>query len=307
MKLAQLQQLVSLSEYGTFSRAAETLYISQPSLSVSIRELELELGAQLIIRGNRGIRFTPLGERVLEQARQILAGADEIFRMCRDASLAGELRVASTPHYCAQILIEVKLRIERERPSVLLTLQEDDSASILEEVALGTVDLGLVQLCDLDEDRLAADLRSGAIQYQPLFEEEMCVSVIEPHPLAQRDRVEVEELLQYPYGSYKKAMNRWVADLFARHGCTRQVFHINDIAPLRLMQARERAFTVIPRRCIACGNAMYHSQMTPLPIDGLHLTSMVGLVYKGRAQSNLQKTVIAAIQEECIQYQEVPS
>lgn len=304
MKLAQLQQLVSLHEYGTFSRAAEALYISQPSLSVSIRELELELDAQLIIRGNRGIQFTPLGERVLAQARQILAGTEEIFRMCRDASLAGELRVASTPHYCTQILIEVKLRVEGVHPSVLLTLQEDDSASILQEVESGTVDLGMIQLCDLDEAQLAASVQNGLVQYQPLFEEEMCVSVVEPHPLAQRDSVEVEDLLAYPYGSYKRAMNRWVAELFAQHGCTNQVFHINDIAPLRLMQAREQAFTVIPRRCIACGNAMYHSKMSPLPIDGLHLTSTVGLVYKERSQSGLQKAVIAALQEECRRYQQ---
>lgn len=304
MKLAQLQQLVSLHEHGTFSRAAEALYISQPSLSVSIRELEMELGAQLIIRGNRGILFTPLGEQVLEQARQILAGADEILRMCRDASLAGELRVASTPHYCAQILIEVKLRVERLHSAVMLTLQEDDSASILQEVESGAVDLGMIQVCDLDEARLASSVQSGAVQYQPLFEEEMCVSVVEPHPLAQRDRVEAEDLLQYPYGSYKKAMNRWVAELFTRHGCTNQIFRINDIAPLRLIQARERAFTVVPRRCIACGNAMYHSQMIPLPIDGLHLTSTVGLLYRERSQSSLQKAAIAVLQEECERYQQ---
>ncbi|MCI8539501.1 MAG: LysR family transcriptional regulator [Oscillospiraceae bacterium] len=304
MKLAQLQQLISLHEYGTFSKAAEALYISQPSLSVSIRELELELNAQLIIRGNRGIQFTPLGERVLDQARHILAGADEIFRLCQDASLTGELRVASTPHYCAQVLVEVKLRVERAHTSVLLTLQEDDSASILQEVESGAVDLGMIQLCDLDEERLTAAVQSGAVQYQPLFEEEMCVSVVEPHPLARRDRVKAEDLLQYPYGSYKKAMNRWVAELFTRHGCTNQIFRINDIAPLRLIQARERAFTVVPRRCIACGNAMYHSQMIPLPIDGLQLTSMVGLVYKERTQSSLQKAVIAALQEECGRYQQ---
>lgn len=304
MRLLQLRQLISLAEYGTFSKAAEAMYLSQPTLSVSIRELEEELGEQLIIRGNRGILFTPLGEQVLTQARRVLADVDEIYRMCQDAGLTGELKVASTPHYCAQILLEVKLHMEREHPSIQLTFQEDDSASILHEVEKGSVDLGLIQLCDLDEACLEAAMQSGAVQYQMLFEEEMCVSVIEPHPLARRERVEVEELLQYPYGSYKKAMNRWVAELFARHGRTHQTFHINDIAPLRLIQAREQAFTVIPRRCIPCGNAMYLSKMTPLPIAGLHLTSPVGLVYKERGQSSLQKAAIAAIQQECIQYQQ---
>lgn len=78
MRLNQLSYLVAIERYGTISRAAEALYVSQPSISVAVRELEEELGYPLLVRNNRGIRFTEEGLQVLQRARNILREVDEI-------------------------------------------------------------------------------------------------------------------------------------------------------------------------------------------------------------------------------------
>ena len=303
MKLIQLQQLVALQEYGTFSRAAQVMYISQPSLSVSIRELEEELGAELVIRGNRGVLFTPMGEAVLDYAHRILQDVDGIYQMCKDKKLSGELKIASTPHYCTSILLEVKLRMERAHPELRIHLEENDSTAILNQVENGTLDAGLIQVCDLGENILENALDAASIQFLVLFEEKMSVAVSDGHPLASRASVAAEELLDYPYGLYKNALNRWVGAMLERHGRMNQVFHVKDIDPLRMLLMRENAYTVIPYRSIPYGNMIYHSKMIALPVDGVELTSQIGLAYKRRRGNQLLAAFIEILREECVHYQ----
>ena len=304
MKLVQLQQLSALYEYGTFSRAAQALYMSQPSLSVSIRELEEELGVQLVIRGNRGILFTPVGQAVLTQAQQVLLEIKEIYHICEDVRLSGTLHLASTPHYCTSILLETKLELEQMYPSVSVQLEENDSGTIWKKVENGTLDAGLIQLCDLDEASLMSSVAAGSIQFLELFEEPMCVAVSDLHPLAQKNKVEPAELLRYPYGAYKNALNTWVASLLKEQSSSDcRVFHVNDIDPLRILLVREKAFTIIPTRSIQYGNAMYLSKLTPLDLHGPVLTTKVGMVFKTKNQTNLLNALIAVLETHCNRYQ----
>lgn len=307
MKLAQLRQLLALQEYGTFSRAAQALYISQPSLSTSVQKLEEELGVQLIFRGRRGVLFTPVGLAVLEQTRNALQNVSEIYHICADAQLSGTLRLASTPHYCTSILLEVKLDMEQAYPALSVHLEENDSNSIWSEVEGDQLDAGLIQLCDVEEEKLQAGISAGTLRFVELFTERMCVAVNERHPLSQQAKVEPAELLRYPYGSYKKALNTWMESLrkeYPDSGC--RVFYIDDIDPLRILLVRKQAFTIIPLRSIQYGNALYLAKMTALPVNGPPLTTKVGLVYKEQNRSTRIDAMIDILRDRCRQYQNQP-
>ncbi len=302
MRLEQLRQLAALYEYGTISQAARSLYISQPSMSVSLRELERELGVELIHRSNKGIIFTPVGAQVLERAERVLLELEHIRRICEDATLSGQLRIASTPHYCNSILIEVKLSIEANYPEVHIELMENDSGEIVNQVERGEVDIGVVQLCDLDVTAMEQRVDAGLLAYRPLFTEEMCVAVSEQHPLLSHGEVTPEELFVYPYGSYKNAMNSWVQQQLDTLPGPHRVFRVNNIDLLRLLQIRSNAFTVIPVRAVPYGNQLFSGKMVPLPVAGTQLTSQVGLLARRDRATQLVERLADVLMEESGKY-----
>ena len=103
--LRQLRSLAALAEEGHFGRAAAAVNVSQPALSVQIRELEAALGARLIERGARGVVVTPTGREVVQRARRILDEVSEIEQVARwDRGLAGRLRLGVVPTVAPYLL-----------------------------------------------------------------------------------------------------------------------------------------------------------------------------------------------------------
>ena len=305
MRLNQLQYLVALRKHGTFSKAAQALYISQPSISVGIRELEEELGYPLLSRNNRGIQFTLEGLQVLERAQLILNEVENIRRIQREEEeLAGEVRIGSTPHFCNSILLDVMLQLEGRYPKCSLLMEECDSETILRRIEEGSLQMGLVQLCDVNEDLLLHRISSRKLQYEELFREDMCIVVGEHHPLAERESVEVEELLRYPYATYKDAMNHQVEQLLKKYDCRERVSHVREIVSLRKFIMRTESYTVIPRRAVLYGNIVYQDKLIPLNVPGINWKSGVGWAHSGQPLDRLEQAVLEELILRCKEYQE---
>lgn len=298
MRLNQLQYLAALEKHGTFSRAAQALYISQPSISVGIRELEEELGYPLLVRSNKGFSFTAEGLQVLDRAKTILNEVENIRRIGGgEGTMSGRVRIGSTPHFCNSILLDVMLKVEGRWPQVSLLLEECDSESVIRMVDEGALNMGLIQLCDVDE----ALLLKKDLVFEELFQEELCIVVGENHPLAGREQVTLDEVLNYPYATYKEAMNRQVARLLDGKG---RVSHISEIVSLRQFIIRTEHFTVIPRRAVLYGNIVYQDKLVPLPIPDLHWKSRVGWIHTGKKLEPLEQCVLEELIPRCKEYQE---
>lgn len=291
MKLAQLQQLVMIHQYGSFTKAAQALYISQPALSMSIRELEEELGETLILRTNRTLSFTPVGEQVLEHAVAILEETRRIFQSCQGTSLSGVLTFAATPHHCASLLLPMKLQLEARYPGLAINLVEQDSRSTIEDIFAGVIDAGLVQLCDIGDFPLTNEAPRELALLQPLFEESMSIVVCESHPLLQREKTEIRELIRYPYTAYKKADNRWVNEFFRQQGRQPHILRVNDTVPLRLLISKAKGFTIIPKRAVAYGNEIYKEKLLPLNVPEVELKSPVSLVISRRQSGHVVNSI----------------
>lgn len=303
MRLNQLQYLVALEKYGTFSKAAQALYVSQPSISVGIRELEEELGCQLLTRNNKGFQFTTKGMQILEKARLILCEVESIQRLAKtEADLEGTVRIGGTPHFCNSILLDVMLKVEGRHPKTNLLLEESDSKNILERVAANQFQMGVIQLCDVEEKFLLEKVSRRKVRFEELFEEEMCVVVGEHHPLAHQTTVSLEDVMRYSYAAYRDAMNVNMMELLLRyHG---RVSHVSEIVSLRQFILRTDAYTVIPRRAVLYGNTTYKEKLVPLPTSELTWMSKVGLVYRGGELTRLEEVVRENIIERCREYQE---
>jgi len=146
--IKQLQYLVALHEHGHFGHAAESCFVSQSTLSAGIRELESLLGVTLVERSRRVVRFTPLGNAVVEKAHRLLREAEELAELVQSAGkpLAGELRMSVIPTIAPFLLPRILPRLRKERPQLKLFLREETSQDAIESLHHGRADCVLLAL-----------------------------------------------------------------------------------------------------------------------------------------------------------------
>ncbi|WP_426265547.1 hydrogen peroxide-inducible genes activator [Sphingomonas sp. LHG3443-2] len=182
--LRQLQYLVALHDHEHFGRAAESCFITQSTLSASLRELETLLGSTLVERSRRVMRFTPLGERIVTKARLVLRSAEELAEMAEAERepLTGELRMAVIPTIAPFLLPPLLPRLRAEHPSLKLFLREEPSGAACDGLQRGAVDCAL----------LALPFDCGEIASEVLFEDRLLVASAEGEVVG--DDVRPEEI-----------------------------------------------------------------------------------------------------------------
>lgn len=161
--IKQLQYLVALHEHGHFGRAADACFVTQSTLSAGLRELESLIGTVLVERTRRVVRFTALGERIVEKARRVLREADELTDMVRAAGkpLSGDLRLSVIPTIAPFLLPRILPKIRTDWPDLKLYLREETSGTACESLSHGRADCVLLALpyaCgDVEADILFED------------------------------------------------------------------------------------------------------------------------------------------------------
>lgn len=145
----QLRTLVAIADCGGFGRAATALHMSQPTVSQHVRLLERRLGQALMIKDGRKAKFTAAGERLLNEARRILAVHDDAMHRL-NASHVGSLLIGSAETAAEQVLPDLLQTVRAAFPDQPVQFRIDRSTQILEEVEKGTLDLAIVLGFDLD-------------------------------------------------------------------------------------------------------------------------------------------------------------
>jgi LysR family hydrogen peroxide-inducible transcriptional activator len=146
--LRQLRYFDSLVRHGHFGRAAEACSISQPALSMQIKEMEVALGGALLERGGRQVALTTFGEELLQRVREILRSVDELgdfARASRDR-LAGRLRVGMIPTIAPYLLPKIIENLSRAHPELDIHVRETLTPKLIKEVAEGRLDTAIVAL-----------------------------------------------------------------------------------------------------------------------------------------------------------------
>lgn len=148
LTLRQLRYFEAVARHGHFGRAAEVCAVSQPALSMQIRELEASLGTALVERGARQIRLTAFGEALALRARDILQAVDEIDDLARAARdrLVGQLRLGVIPTVAPYLLPKVIADLMRTNPDLDIQVRETVTPKLLQELAEGRLDTAIVAL-----------------------------------------------------------------------------------------------------------------------------------------------------------------
>ena len=193
MNLEQLRSFVEVARFGNFTRAAEELYLAQPSLSRQIAALEQSLGVELFHRARGGSTLTAAGESLLPLARRMLADAESVRREL--AELAGlergRVRLGATPTLCISLVAEVLSAFHAEHPGIELHLSEQGSRRLLDELAGGELDLALITTTDATT--------AERFNVTPLLVEELVVvSSATAPPVTSHDSIGLADVADLP-------------------------------------------------------------------------------------------------------------
>jgi LysR family hydrogen peroxide-inducible transcriptional activator len=182
--LRQLRYLVSLARHRHFGRAAEDCAVTQPALSMQIRELEREIGADLVERRPNDIALTDTGVEIAERAEQILAATRDLVDFARHRDiLAGSLKLGVIPTLAPYLLPLVLPLLQQRYPALRLDVRETQTQTLVEELVAGALDCLL----------LALPVEAGDVETLPLFDDRFLLAAPAAEPLPKR-RVTVADV-----------------------------------------------------------------------------------------------------------------
>jgi len=197
MTFNQLRYFQSVARLQNFRAAAEELYISQPSLSRSIDSLEQELGVVLFERAGRGISLTGSGRVLLEYADRILEECDiAVYKMKELSSSGGRIDIGYV-FPLANYYIPHKVRSFLDTPgneNVTFGFTQNRTSSIIRAIKNGKLDVGFCAYSESEEE----------LEFVPILKQEMVIITSNEHPLADKDKLSIKELANYPVIGYDR-------------------------------------------------------------------------------------------------------
>ncbi len=198
MDTRDLMYLVVIAEERSISKAAERLYIAQPTLSQFLNKFEKEIGSQLFIRMGRGIRPTYAGAELLQYARHMLADYHRMQNKLHDieALNAGRILFGISPYRGAGLFPPILKRFNELHPAIDLEIIEDNSLALEKLIATGKLDMALT----------ASNSNLMKVEYVPFIQDEVVVIANKEHPILQEAHTSTHNK-NFPYVTFDSVMN----------------------------------------------------------------------------------------------------
>lgn len=204
MKLQQLRYVVKVAECGSITEASRRLFVSQPSITASIRDLENEMGVHIFERTNKGVIVSEEGETFLGYARQVLDQADLLEGKYKGTSEQVPHFSVSCQHYSFAVNAFVAVIRKFDAARYDFTLREEQTHEIIEDVAHMKSELGILYLSEHNREVIERMLAVNELVFEGLFCAAPHVFVCADHPLADHASVTLEDLEDYPFLSYEQ-------------------------------------------------------------------------------------------------------
>ena len=204
MTLQQLKYVITVSESGSISEAAKSLFISQPSLTNAIKDLEKEMNISIFTRTNKGIAISKEGEVFLGYARQVVEQANLLEDRYIYNNSGKQHFCVSTQHYSFAVNGFVDLIKEYGHNEYDFSIRETQTYEIISDVANMKSEIGVLYLNKFNEVVIRKILKSHNLVFNSLFVAKPHIFVSSKNPLAKKDKVTMEELWDYPYLSFEQ-------------------------------------------------------------------------------------------------------
>ncbi len=207
MRIQQLHYIVKIVETGSMNEAAKQLFITQPSLSNAVRDLEHEMGIEIFIRNPKGITLTKDGVEFLSYARQILEQTALLEERYKSKNTNRELFSVSAQHYAFVVNAFVSLLKKTDMTRYELFLRETRTYEIIDDVKNFRSEIGVLFLNSYNRDVLTKMFDDNRLTYTSLFKTRPHIFVSKNNPLAEKTLVTMEDLEEFPYLSYDQGIH----------------------------------------------------------------------------------------------------
>ena len=184
--IRQLQYLKLLAEHGSFSRAAEAAFVTQPTLSSGIQELERTLGAPVVDRARSGVILTPVGEETVQRAEDVLTRVEDMVQAARSAGqpLCGRFRLGVIPTIAPFLLPKALPALREQFPKLRLYLREDLTPKLVSGLKAGALDAALIAL----------PYETVGLEFARVRDDELLAATHKDHPFARAEAVDLDAM-----------------------------------------------------------------------------------------------------------------
>ncbi len=204
MTFQQLKYAVAIAETGSLNKAAEVLYVSQPSLTNAIKDLEREIGITVFNRGAKGTTLTNDGAEFLGYARQTLWQYDILCERYLKSGALKEKFGVSTQHYSFAVKSFVETVRHFGTEEYEFAIRETKTREVIDDVATGKSEIGILYKSDFNRSAIDKILRANELEFHKLIGCEAFVYLWKGHPLAKRKSIRFADLAEYPCLSFEQ-------------------------------------------------------------------------------------------------------
>ncbi len=278
MELRHLRCFVAVAEELHFGRAAKRLHLSQPPVSLAIKELEIELGLRLFERTSRHIQLTSGGEEALRDARAVLARTESMRQHARDAGHGhgGSLSIGFISLATFSFLPSVLRRFTSDFPRVRISLHESTTDQMLGNLESGALDVGCI---------FTSPLLPATLTYQATHREPLIIALPERHPLARMARVPLERLAGEQFLTFERHFGPMMFDTVVstcmRHGFSPRIFPARQMHTIVSLVSGGIGVALVP----ACVEVLHREGVVYRPLRGDRTLVETGVAWRSEDDS----------------------
>jgi DNA-binding transcriptional LysR family regulator len=286
MTLQQLRYAITIADCNSMNKAAQALFISQPSLSASIKDLENEIGITIYKRTNRGITITPEGDEFLGYARQVAEQYELINQRYVDKKSVKKKFSVSTQHYSFAVKAFVEMVKQFGMDEYEFAVHETKTYEVIENVKNFKSELGILYLNDFNKKVITKILKENNLVFKELFQCKTYVYLWKGNPLAQKDLITMEDLEEYPCLSFDQGMNNsfYFAEEVLSANVYKKIIKANDRATLLNLMVGLNAYTLCSG--IIC-EELNGNDYKAIPLDSDEVMSIGYITRKNTTMSQL--------------------
>lgn len=204
MTLQQLKYVVAVADTKNITEASKRVFISQPSLTASIQDLENEMGIKIFSRSNKGVTITNEGDEFLSYARQVLEQASVLEERYKTGENANPIFSVSCQHYSFAVNAFVDVIREFGGSMYDFTLRETQTHEIIDDVAHLKSEIGVLYTSSRNNSVISRLLHKNDLIFEPLFTTALNVFISKNSPLAEKSIITLQDLEEYPYLIYEQ-------------------------------------------------------------------------------------------------------
>lgn len=207
MTLQQLYYVITISETGSLNKAAELLYVAQPSLTSAVKEIEKEAGITIFNRSGRGVSLTADGAEFLLYARQVYGSYTSLLEKYGKGENVKKKFGVSTQHYSFAVSAFVEMVKAFDTSKYEFAIRETKTRDVIDDVRSLKSEIGILYLCDFNRKAITKILKTSGLEFHKLINCEAYVYLWKGHPLAKKKAIKFSDLEAYPCLSFEQGDN----------------------------------------------------------------------------------------------------